>query len=213
MYYCCTIVPMMYYLKDADYMTWHVLGSNTGPLVLFKNFPAIEHPLVVNFYLANIGFRVYDTVDYFIYRFYDIDSSEKLVHHFLTLVLVLGSYSINYFPIGCVVLVLHDFSDFFIGMARSGMELSGSIMTLVFYFFFLSSWIWFRIYFFAFIVLPAFYSEAFKSGNEFVLKGFWPIFSFLCGLQALHVFWAYLIILGGYKRLRGQHKDFMKKQL
>ena len=138
--------------------------------------------MIIEFYLVNIGFRIYEALDQILYRWHEVDLVEKLLHHWLTIVLLLSSYTTNFFDIGSPVLALHDFSDIFVGLSRFGIELMGSIGQMTLGLTFLATWIWFRIYFFGLFVLPAFYESAFATANPLVIKTFWPIFSYLCGL-------------------------------
>jgi len=39
------------------------------------------------------------------------DFPEYVLHHFLTFILILFSYVVNYLPVGATVMILHDVTD------------------------------------------------------------------------------------------------------
>ena len=68
-------------------------------------------------YVLYVGFYVHQII----FLFLDIKSSDfeaMLVHHLITLTIVLGSWFGNFTRIGSFVMLLHDFSDVFLEMAK-----------------------------------------------------------------------------------------------
>ena len=47
------------------------------------------------------------------------DSTEMIIHHFVTLCLLIGSYMTNFTRMGSFIIILHDFADIFLELGKS----------------------------------------------------------------------------------------------
>lgn len=63
------------------------------------------------FYLIKIGYYTEEMFIHFIFGWKRYDFSEMALHHFLTNVLTITSYSTNNLKIGTSVMFVHDVSD------------------------------------------------------------------------------------------------------
>lgn len=52
------------------------------------------------------------------------DFSEFLLHHILTIALVLFSYSVNFLPVGAIIMLLMDFSDIFVAVFKMAVDVN-----------------------------------------------------------------------------------------
>lgn len=125
------------------------------------------------------------------------DFKEQVIHHIATIFLIGFSYCANYVRVGTLVMLVHDSSDFLLESAKmlhyAGLTYICDPLFVVFAVVFLFT----RLVIFPFRVV---HSTLFVS-----LDFFEPFFGYyffnvlLLVLQALHIFWAYLILRMVYK--------------
>jgi len=75
------------------------------------------------------------------------DFSEMFLHHIVTIVLILFSYTVNFLPVGSVIMLIMDFSDIFVAVFKMAVDVQDTIQNF-FFFLMLATWIYFRMYFF-----------------------------------------------------------------
>ena len=92
------------------------------------------------------------------------DFSEFLLHHIVTIALVLVSYCTNFLPIGTVVMFVMDFSDIFIALFKMCVDVNEIIQNCVF-FVMLATWFIARIYYFPVFVIKGFYEQAWNHNH------------------------------------------------
>ena len=134
------------------------------------------------------------------------DSTEMLVHHFVTIFLMLFSYLTNFTRIGTTVLALHDISDVFLESAKCFNYISKvpkfktwaqTICDCLFALFAVS---FFVLRLVVYPIWVFYYSYVYvneRLGNAWM--GFWVFYALLMALQLLHIFWFYLISRMIYK--------------
>ncbi|XP_041790714.1 ceramide synthase 2-like [Chelmon rostratus] len=125
------------------------------------------------------------------------DFKEQVIHHIATIFLIGFSYCANFVRVGTLVMLVHDSSDFLLESAKmfhySGWRRTCDSLFVVFALVFLVT----RL-----VVLPA---RVLHTTLVTSLNFFEPFFGYyffnllLLVLQALHVFWAYLILRMVYK--------------
>lgn len=125
------------------------------------------------------------------------DFKEQVIHHIATIFLISFSYCANYVRVGTLVMLVHDSSDFLLESAKmlhyAGLTYICDPLFVIFAVVFLFT----RLVVFPFRVV---HSTLFVS-----LEFFKPFFGYyffnalLLVLQALHIFWAYLILRMVYK--------------
>ncbi|XP_068176557.1 ceramide synthase 4a [Antennarius striatus] len=125
------------------------------------------------------------------------DFKEQVIHHIATIILIGSSYCANFVRVGTVVMLVHDSSDFLLESAKmfhyAGWTRTCDSLFVVFALVFLVT----RL-----VVLPSrvLYSTLFVSLQFFKPFGSYYLFNaLLLVLQALHIFWAYLIMRMVYK--------------
>ncbi|TWW72709.1 ceramide synthase 2-like [Takifugu flavidus] len=130
------------------------------------------------------------------------DFREQVIHHLATITLLSFSYCANYIRIGTLVMLLHDSSDILLESAKmlnygTGWRNTSEALFVVFAVVFLVT----RLLIFpskiihATLVLPMELFEPFA--------GYYFFNAMLMVLQALHIFWARLILRMVYKFLKG----------
>ncbi|KAG7327505.1 hypothetical protein KOW79_009111 [Hemibagrus wyckioides] len=125
------------------------------------------------------------------------DFKEQIIHHIATVSLISFSYCDNYIRVGTVVMLLHDSSDFLLESAKmfnyAGWKKTCDSLFVVFAVVFLGT----RLFVFPCRVL---YSTFVESLNFFKPFPAYYLFNgLLLVLQALHIFWANLILRMLYK--------------
>uniref|UniRef100_UPI0037E9A944 ceramide synthase 2-like n=1 Tax=Semicossyphus pulcher TaxID=241346 RepID=UPI0037E9A944 len=125
------------------------------------------------------------------------DFKEQVIHHIATLFLIGFSYCANYVRVGTLVMLVHDSSDFLLESAKmfhyAGWTKTCDSLFVVFSLVFLVT----RL-----VVLP---SRVIHTTLVVSRDFFQPFFGYyffnalLLVLQALHIFWAYLILRMVYK--------------
>ncbi|RMZ76539.1 hypothetical protein DV738_g4909, partial [Chaetothyriales sp. CBS 135597] len=129
------------------------------------------------------------------------DFKELVFHHIVTLALIFLSYRFHFAKIGIAVYITHDISDFFLATSKT-LNYLDSIIVGPFYLFFILVWVYLRHYL-NLRILWATLTE-FRTVGPFELN--WETqqykcwisqaitFSLLASLQAVNLFWLYLIL-------------------
>ena len=127
---------------------------------------------------------------YFFYR--DIkrkDDKEMLIHHIITLILIIGSYHTNLIRAGLYVMYLHDINDVFLQLSKTLVYLNvNENITNSTFGIFIVSWIYTRLYLYGVLV----YDMGANYYNVNVL--FNTLFYSLSILYTLNVIWFKLIV-------------------
>ncbi|XP_020833857.1 ceramide synthase 4-like [Phascolarctos cinereus] len=140
------------------------------------------------------------------------DFKEQVVHHFVTITLILFSYSANFVCIGALVLLLHDVSDIFMEACKMLIYAQWSqardIMFILFALVFFIS----RLILFPIKVL---YTTSYTFLTNYqVFFGYYFANALLMILQGLNVFWFFLIFRMFYKFLsEGQVKNDVRSDI
>ncbi|KAA0193304.1 LAG1 longevity assurance like protein 1 [Fasciolopsis buskii] len=144
------------------------------------------------------------------------DYMATVVHHFVTISLLVCSYSLRFFYTGALVLLLHDISDVLLevtklnvyfrirhGKKHNANKYMGDIGFLAF----AISWALCRLYWYPVKVLHACgWCPMFRHGCVDPWL-FWPFNGLLWALQLLHIYWFGFIMLLVYKILTGQIRE------
>ncbi|XP_036596370.1 ceramide synthase 4-like [Trichosurus vulpecula] len=140
------------------------------------------------------------------------DFKEQVIHHFVTITLILFSYSANFLRIGALVLLLHDVSDIFMEACKMLIYTQWSrardIMFVVFALVFFVS----RLILFPIKVL---YTTSYTFLTNYqVFFGYYFANALLMILQSLNAFWFFLILRMFYKLLsEGQVKNDVRSDI
>jgi ceramide synthetase len=126
------------------------------------------------------------------------DAAEMIVHHFVTIFLVVLSYLLNFTRIGTAILLLHDSADVFLESAKvfnyisksPGGDWSKVICDALFGAFAVTFFVT-RLVFYPKHIL---YSVVVTAQQLFGFSpAYWIFTALLATLQVLHIFWFYLI--------------------
>ncbi|CAM4661837.1 unnamed protein product [Leuciscus chuanchicus] len=120
------------------------------------------------------------------------DFKEQIIHHIATIFLIAFSYCANYVRVGTLVMLVHDSSDFLLESAKmfnyAGWRKTCDALFVIFAVVFLVT----RL-----VVFPCrvIYTAVVDSLDVFLpYSGYYFLNGLLLVLQALHIFWAWLIL-------------------
>ncbi|XP_073236842.1 ceramide synthase 6-like [Porites lutea] len=193
-------------MRKATESSWRFvfyLGTSIyGLVILFKEpwlwdlrhcfFDHGNHPLtdeIYYYYLFETGFYLSLIISLFV----DVkrkDFWQMVVHHIVTVLLLVFSYYSGFFRIGSIIVLLHDLADIFLESAKvfnyAKWEATCNIAFILFAVIFNSS----RLVYYPFWVLHTVYYSPSYCGP---FKA-WPYFmGLLLCLQVLHMYWSYKI--------------------
>jgi hypothetical protein len=116
---------------------------------------------------------------------------EMIVHHVVTMLLLISSYQADHCPEGTVILFLHNVPDIFTSTTKCVHALNLKTQTFISYLGMVSTWMYFRLY------LLSMYAYSVVSNPGSVLM--WYSGMGLWCLECLHIFWFYLFLQMGAK--------------
>lgn len=178
--------------------------SESNMLGLFANFPHQPDPWITLYYAYQLAFYLTE-LHAILTEDRRADFYEYLVHHSVTVILVLMSYGGFDHMIGSYILLIHDVSDIFLCSSKVFHYAKWeNIVTFNFILFFLS-FVWMRLVCLPVNFIPLFYIA------PLVRKAcinYWVLTFLLYGvLQPLHFYWFFLILKTIVRLLRGVKGD------
>lgn len=114
-YYICSFVfYATVVLPNADF-SFDLLSNRASVVRDFLDpFPPPIHPSERFYYAQACGFYISATAFLILFDSRRSDFAQMIVHHFVTLCLIITSYVYSYVRVGLVVIALHDFGDIFL---------------------------------------------------------------------------------------------------
>lgn len=164
-------------------------------------------------YIAETGFYIHGIYATLFLDTWRDDSIVMLLHHCLTISLIVFSLALRYHRIGLVVLFLHDIADVcleFTKVSKCFQEIEGKkssifgTFTAAGFLVFASAWIGCRLYWYPILVL---YSTGVVARSVLPDAPFYFFFNgMLWMLFVMNIWWAYFIVLLIYRILTGKSK-------
>ncbi|DAA27854.1 ceramide synthase 4 isoform X1 [Bos taurus] len=182
-YLCCFVCGTMVLYHESWLWT---------PVKCWENYP--HQPLkpgLYHWYLLELSFYIsllmtlpFDTKRK--------DFKEQVIHHFVTIILISFSYSLNLLRIGSLVLLLHDSADYLLEASKLFNYMHWRRMCDTLFIIFSLVFFYTRLVLFPTRIL---YTTFFESiGNFSPFFGYYFLNILLVILQLLHVFWSWLIL-------------------
>ncbi|KAM9101812.1 ceramide synthase 4-like [Sarcophilus harrisii] len=160
--------------------------------VCWEGFPKQPlKPAIYWWYLLEFGFylSLITTLSFDVKR---KDFREQIIHHFSAIILIYFSYCANYIRIGTLVMLLHDVSDVFLEAGKmfnyAQWKNSSEIVFIIFTVIFLFS----RLILLPYRVLYTTIYDSMAAHKPFF--GYYFSNALLFILQALNIFWSFLIL-------------------
>ncbi len=108
---CVSVIYSIMLGEDCNFLDVRVGGQTQRPL-FFYNHPCQKLPLNMDsFYIFKLAYHCYELIYTISFDRKRADFPEYMLHHFLTFILILFSYVVNYLPVGAAVMILHDVTD------------------------------------------------------------------------------------------------------
>lgn len=157
---------MFWILKQSDFLHTSLLGDMDRPYY-WNNFPCQKMPHYLDdIYVIKMAFHTYELAYSVLYQSKRRDFSENFLHHIVTIVLIVHSYSASVIPVGAVIMLVHDFSDVFVTLFRICVETQPFNIIAIVYIVFIIVWSYCRLYVFAIWCILPLYEDVVMSGRK-----------------------------------------------
>lgn len=125
-----------------------------------------------------------------------------IVHHIVTITLMVCCYCNRQFLFGIPILFLHDIGDIFVGIMRLVREITFlKFLTIPCFFSLFVVWVFTRVYIFGTEIFFDFStSGVFKMTDDFVVNQYFAVGG-MAILMFLNVYWTFGMIVSGYQKL------------
>jgi hypothetical protein len=206
-YYCAMTIWCYSLLRDQPWLP-RALGGNGSTRFCWTDgypFQAIS-PELRQFYLTAIGYHLSE-VAMLLLEVRLPDFWEMMLHHTVSVSLVVLSYGLNYVRIGSLVLLLHGATDVLIYLSKAIVDTTATRCTVASYFALIVAYAWFRIFVFPVSIMRSAWIESLEEAGSEIYG--WSYLNFaLCTLLLLHMYWFGLIIKIGFLfKSTGQARD------
>jgi hypothetical protein len=206
-----SVWKMLFYLSSFSWGLLLVIRRNWSWAVsydaCFDHVPALySAPDEIDadiylFYIFQIGFYLHSIYAHLFIETRRNDFVEMLVHHVATLLLIAISFSTRFTAVGTLIVVVHDFSDILLEIAKTYIYRSNDTLANFWFTLWVLSWIALRLVYFPFYILPA---SVYVSVGKI---GYYPHYItcaiMLITLQILHIFWSFMIARMIYRMFAG----------
>lgn len=160
---------------------------------------------LITVFMVSLGYHIHSTVYHCFVLERRCDFGEMLLHHMLTLWLMVLSYIDGYSRIGLLIVFLNDVPDIFVYATKSLGDTVFVKLSIVSYIGLVASYAYFRLVVFPVSLLPSLLYE-----SNFSPFGKFLYISFLCSLTALHAHWFVLLVKIGMNLVRtGSRRDIV----
>lgn len=168
--------------------------------ILFEEYPQREINKIMYYYAIAIGYHGHRTLmQFFDYKRKDFWA--LLVHHWVTLALILLSWHFGLTQHGCLVLFCHDNADAMLMLAKvCDFEQWNTVKEIIFALFAIC-WMCSRVGLFSWKVIYPLFTPAFIPYG--CHPYYWLFIPLLLSLLALHFYWSWMIIKMVIKRCKG----------
>lgn len=192
-YYTLVVVVGHYILKDLCFFPKELLGN--GEIVeMFKDgvpgYLFFEKSENFNtYYLTGLAFVITDLIWLLFVYDYQTDFYLMLLHHSITISLVVFSYLTNLSQIGVIVFYLHDITDIFVYITRLLLYSDyHDFIKLLPGIFLIASYLFYRIYLFGKLILLVYLNL--NDWNPYTSI----LWYFKCILMIMHIYWIFQIL-------------------
>lgn len=131
-----------------------MFGNFDGEYIdYYQNYPCQPYPsLLEDMYVIKLAYHCFEMLLNLLFHRHRRDFSEFLLHHIVTIVLILFSYIVNLRPVGSVVMFIMDFSDIFVAIFKMTVDVNESVQFYTFLAMMIT-WFYLRIWHFPIYVI------------------------------------------------------------
>ena len=164
--YVCSSLMLFGVLKHSSFLDTRLWGNNPEPRYM-KDYPCMSLPNYLDdLYIVKMSYHVYDLMCTVLLHRDRRDFSEYILHHIITVSLILFSYSTNFIPFGAVIMLVHDIPDIFVALMKCVADIARNSIVFSVYVTMLSSWVYFRHYYFPCQILYTYYYECINNDHK-----------------------------------------------
>lgn len=195
-----------YVLSDTEYHSYYMFGKSSLAHV-YSDWPYNKFPRFLKlYYMIGLSYHFEDTVSHFFHPIQN-DFFEMLLHHYITIMLIVMSYMSSFWNFGIMVMIQMDNGDAIVGCIKAFMDITSTPIVLANYLLMLSSWIYFRDFVYAYeVVWTGSMSGQFRINDDSSIMP--PFIALLIGLLILNLYWTMLFFRMGYRFIsKGEAKD------
>ena len=164
--YIGSSLALFFVLKRSTFLDTRLWGDNPKPQYL-TNYPCTVIPnYLEDIFIVKLAYHSYDLVATVLFHRNRKDFSEFILHHVVTVCLILFAYYSNLIPIGSVIMLIHDVPDVFVALLKSTVDISSHGTAYTTWFLMAGSWFYFRLYLLPFYVIYPYYLECISGGHK-----------------------------------------------
>ena len=194
-YYTGSVIAAYFIMKDLDFLPWQLFGK--GDMMNIVSTEKGEHAYLFwnkpmyfkEYYFSGLAFVLTDLIWLlFVYEMQS-DFYLMLLHHSITISLIVFSYLSNLDNFGAIVFFLHDITDIFVYWVRIAINTDyNDVIKLTPCVLLLLSYIFYRIHLFGkLIYISMFLSPEYNKFNV-------TLSLFKCILMIAHIYWVFQIV-------------------
>ena len=158
--YSVTTGGLFFILKQSNFYHKYLWGDQEDPQY-FSNYPCQKVPKYLDdVYVLKLSYHLYELIYSVLFQYNRRDFPEYILHHTLTMVLILFSYSYNFTPIGAVIMIIHDFPDCLVCIFKITADVMSNRVQYAAAACMFFSWIYFRLWFFPYWTIKVYYEQA-----------------------------------------------------
>jgi hypothetical protein len=180
-------------LKDAEWFPVCLGGSGDAALT-FEGYPYYNYlekaPLIRGYMMIQLGYHLFSLLAH-ITGPQRNDFMEMLLHHVITVVLIMTGYLMNFQPMSSLILFVHDICDIFVYICRAFLDTKYIGIGFMFYIMLMTSFAYFRLYVYPFHLI--WHSVWFNTTTYMHIPGFRLMGALVHFLLCLHVYWYVLL--------------------
>jgi len=185
-------------MMDADFLP-PAMGGHGDISKLFDGYPYMNqdsYQLTRGYMMIAMGYHLYSLIAHCIGPSRP-DFVEFLLHHIITLLLIMCGHFLNFIPIAGMISLVHDAADVFVYLARVFVDTVYDKISLVFYVGLMIVFAYGRLYVFPVHLISN--TIYFNDKTADAIPGFHFMGVILHLLLALHIYWYFLLANIGYK--------------
>lgn len=122
--YTISSVGILFVLKKGGYLHILLLGDQEDPQY-YTTYPCTKmSSLLDDVYVLKLSYHLYELIYTLLYFRDRRDFPEYILHHVITLVLIIFSYSLNLLTLGSVIMFLTDSTDWFVCLFKLTVDIT-----------------------------------------------------------------------------------------
>lgn len=200
-----------YVFSDTPYQSPTMHGSGVH-LLSMSDWPYNNQPWMMKiYYMLNASYHFEGTVVHLLMPMQN-DFFEMLLHHYITLLLIVCSYMTSFWSSGINVMIQMDNGDILAGVIKCFYDIYPAWFTLIVYVILVYSWIYYRLYAYTLeVIYHDWLMHRWNVDNDTMYhRG--TMLLLLVGLLVLNIYWTLLFFRMGWRFIiKGEVKDIQNQ--